>query len=90
MAVSLKKYTVGMDRLPKPDEFQNFYFGSKTGEHTGPAIFPSKKRGHEGQVVRNGNFIVMIRSGEFLMGQDDFQRFETAELARQALLEALS
>lgn len=69
-------------KLVKPEQHGTYWLG-KHG--FGPAIFTVKspKTGHVGE------FIAMPRTGEFILGVDDFVYFPTAVAALQAIEKAL-
>ena len=78
-------------RLPRSDEFGNYWLGQRTtGEFSqaGPAIFPSKSL-HDGKVINEGCFLAFTGSDDgFLFNGPKLSKFPTAQAALAALVEA--
>ncbi len=70
-------------RLTRPDEFGSYWLGKRTmkeDEPAGPAIFPSKRLHHGGEVMRQGYFIVFLGSKQgFLFEGEVLKQFKSVE-----------
>ena len=74
-------------KLPKPDQFGNYWLGS---HKEGPAIFPHKKLA-DGEAVKTGKFTALVSPDDGFIRSGNGSRlfFDTAEAALVAIIQFL-